>query len=111
MLYTYNTHTHTYMGFPGDSVDCQCKRWGFSPWVRKIPWRRAWQPTQEFLPGGPHGQRSLEGFSHRVIQGWTRLKLLRTHTACVHTYVYILLKMFSPIIVYYRILNIVLCAI
>ena len=21
------------------------------PWVRKIPWRRAWQPTPVFLPG------------------------------------------------------------
>ena len=24
---------------------------GFSPWVGKIPWRRAWQPTPVFLPG------------------------------------------------------------
>ena len=23
----------------------------FDPWVRKIPWRRAWQPTLAFLPG------------------------------------------------------------
>ena len=23
----------------------------FIPWVRKIPWRRAWQPTPVFLPG------------------------------------------------------------
>ena len=23
----------------------------FHPWVRKIPWRRAWQPTPVFLPG------------------------------------------------------------
>ena len=23
---------------------------GFDPWVRKIPWRRAWQPTPVFLP-------------------------------------------------------------
>jgi len=23
----------------------------FSPWVGKIPWRRAWQPTPIFLPG------------------------------------------------------------
>ena len=26
------------------------KRCGFDPWVRKIPWRRAWQPTPVFLP-------------------------------------------------------------
>ena len=24
----------------------------FDPWVGKIPWRRAWQPTAVFLPGG-----------------------------------------------------------
>ena len=38
---------------------CQCKRHGFNPWVRKIPWRRKWQPTPVFLPGKSHGQRSL----------------------------------------------------
>ena len=31
------------------------------PWVRKIPWRRKWQPTPVFLPGKSHGQRSLAG--------------------------------------------------
>ena len=31
----------------------------FDPWVRKIPWRRKWPPTPVFLPGKPHGQRSL----------------------------------------------------
>ena len=36
---------------------------GFSPWVRKIPWRRAWQPTPVFLPRESHGQRSLVGYS------------------------------------------------
>ena len=29
----------------------QCVRPGFNPWVGKIPWRRAWQPTPVFLPG------------------------------------------------------------
>ena len=24
---------------------------GFDPWVGRIPWRRAWQPTPIFLPG------------------------------------------------------------
>ena len=31
------------------------------PWVRKIPWRRKWQPTPEPLPGKFHGWRSLVG--------------------------------------------------
>ena len=29
----------------------QCGRPGFGPWVERIPWRRAWQPTPVFLPG------------------------------------------------------------
>ena len=37
----------------------------FDPWVRKIPWRKAWQPTPVFLPGESHGQRSLVGYSSR----------------------------------------------
>ena len=37
----------------------QCQRPGFSPWIRKIPWRRKWQPTPVFLPEEFHGQRSL----------------------------------------------------
>ena len=36
---------------------------GFDCWVRKIPWRREWLPTSAFLPGKPHGQRSLAGYS------------------------------------------------
>ena len=32
-------------------IRLQCSRPGFNPWVGKIPWRRAWQPTSVFLPG------------------------------------------------------------
>ena len=39
------------------------KRHGLAPWVRKIPWRRKWQPTPVFLPGKSHGQRSLVSYS------------------------------------------------
>ena len=35
------------------------KEWGFDPWVGKIPWRRAWQHTLEFLLWESNGQRSL----------------------------------------------------
>ena len=44
---------------------CQCgrgKRCRFDPWVRKIPWRKEWQPTPAFLPGESRGQRSLAGY-------------------------------------------------
>ena len=54
-------------GFPCDPVGgkepaCQCRRHGFKPWIRKIPWRRKWQPTPLFLPGKSHGQRNLLGY-------------------------------------------------
>ena len=49
--------------FPGSTsgkeLTClrgRCKRHRFDPWVRKIPWRRAWQPTPVSLPGESHGQ-------------------------------------------------------
>ena len=35
----------------------------FNPRIRKIPWRRKWQPTPVLLPGKFHGQRSLVGYS------------------------------------------------
>ena len=38
-------------------------RWGFDPWVGKISWRKNWQSTPVFLPGEPHGQRRLVGYS------------------------------------------------
>ena len=45
-------------GFPGGASgkepSCHCrrhKRLRFYPWVRKIPWKRARQPTPVFLPG------------------------------------------------------------
>ena len=58
------------LGFPGGTsgkeASCQCSRhWRrtFTPWVGKIPWRRAWQPTPVFLPGESHEQRRLVGYS------------------------------------------------
>ena len=48
-------------------------RHGFNPWVRKIPWRRAWQPTPILLPGEFHGQRSLVGYRQRVGHDWSDL--------------------------------------
>ena len=63
-------HFHLIPDFPGGTSGkepaCQCrrhKRHGFNPWIGKIPWRRAWQPTPVFLPREFHGQRSLESYS------------------------------------------------
>ena len=54
-------------GFQGGSVvknpPANSRRHMFNPLVRKIPWRRKWQPTLVFLPGEPHGQKWLVGDS------------------------------------------------
>ena len=46
-----------------ERICLQCRRCGFYPWIRKIPWRRKWQPIPLFLPGKFYGQRSLVGYS------------------------------------------------
>ena len=42
-------------GFLVASDSANARRPGFDPWVRKISWRRKWQPTPVFLPGKSHG--------------------------------------------------------
>ena len=60
------------LGFPGGTggkePTCQCRRQRrcrFNPWIWKIFWRRACQPTPVFLPGESHRQRRLAGYSLR----------------------------------------------
>ena len=69
--------------FPGGSdckVSClQCGRPGFDPWVRKILWRREWQPTPVLLPGKSHGQSSIVGYSpqgHKELDTTERVHFL-----------------------------------
>ena len=62
---------------------CQCRRWGFDPWVRKIPWRRAWQPNPVVLPGESHGQRSLVGYGSWGCKESDTTERLNNHKMCV----------------------------
>ena len=77
-IYSYNNlYTHIYSSIIHSNQASQValvvkdpsanagdvRRWGFDPWVRKISWRRKWQPTPVSLPGKCHGQRSLVGYS------------------------------------------------
>ena len=69
--------------FSGKESTCQCRRYRFNPWVRKIPWRGKWQPTPVFLPGESHGQRSLVGYS-----SWGHRELNTTEATqhrCTHS--------------------------
>ena len=70
----------------GKESSCQCrrcKRHRFGPWIRKIPWRRKWQPTPVFLPRRFHGQWSLAGYSPRGC------KEKRQHNTHTHTHTHI----------------------
>ena len=90
------------VGFPGGAsgknLTCQCwrcKRCGFNPWVRKILWRRAWQPTPVFLLGESHGQRSLVGYGpwgHKELDTTERLS---TYIKQVNKYLFILFMGFK----------------
>ena len=52
-------------GFPGDTavknLPANAGDIGSILGSRKVPWRRACQPTPVFLPGKSHGQKSLVG--------------------------------------------------
>ena len=61
----------THGGASGQGPTCQGRRHGrywFDPWVRKIPWRRAWQPTPVLAwripwteePGSPWGRKESD---------------------------------------------------
>ena len=51
----------------------QCRKPGFNPSVRKIPWRRVWQPTPVFLPGEfPQPRGAWWAIAHGVTKSQTR---------------------------------------
>ena len=81
-------------GTSGKESACQCKRlrrWSSGSWVRKIPWRRKWQPIPVFLPGESHGQRSLTGYSP-----WGRKESDTTE----HPHTLLLLLLLSSLVVW-----------
>ena len=45
---------------------CQHRSTVSIPNLRRSPWKRKWQPTSVFLPGGPHGQSAWCAPVHRV---------------------------------------------
>ena len=80
------------MGSSGSS-SLQCQRSRFDPWVRKIPWRRAWQPIPVFLLGESQGQRSLVDYSpqgHKELD-MTEVTEKASMHMCVHTHTHTLI--------------------
>ena len=61
------------------AYQCRRRKWhGLLPWVGKIPWRRAWQPSRVFCLENPMDRGAWQAAVHRVAQSWTRLKRLST---------------------------------
>ena len=48
---------------------CQCRRYEFDPWVRKIPWRGKWVHTPVFLLGNNPMDRGAWG---AIVHGITK---------------------------------------
>ena len=70
-------------GASGKGPACQCrrhKRRRFGPWVGKIPWRRAQQPSPVFLPGEHMDRRARWVPAHGVEKNWIPLKWPNAHT-------------------------------
>ena len=55
----------------------------FEPWVREIPWRRAWQPTPVFLPGESQDGGAWWAAVYGVAQSRTRLKRLSSRSSSI----------------------------
>ena len=63
-------------GACGKESACHCrrhKRCSFDPWVRKIPWRRAWQPTLYSCLENPIDRCAWWTTVHRVAKTWSWL--------------------------------------
>ena len=73
-----NLNIYIYTDFPGSSavknLPAMQKPRGFKfdPWVRKILWKRTWQPTPVFLPEESHGQRNLAAYSPQGLKDLDR---------------------------------------
>ena len=101
----YNVLVHTWCfhgSISSKEPPCQCrrhKRCRFYPWIRKIPWRRAWQSTLSILAWKiPWTEFSGELHTvHRVTKSPTWLKRLSTHS----TYLMYALMIHSVYIIIY----------
>ena len=55
----------------GKQITCQCRKCSFNPWVKKIPWRRKWQPISLLLLENPMDRGGWHFTVHGVIKSWT----------------------------------------
>ena len=73
------------MGFPSGASSkepaCQCRRLEFNPLVRKICWRRVWQPLQYSCLENPMDRGAWQATVRRVAKSraWLRQLSMNTH--------------------------------
>ena len=63
---------------PEREVKKSCKRQEFDGWVRKIPWRRKWQPTPVSCLGNPMDRGAWQATVQGIVKSQT--DLLTKHT-------------------------------
>ena len=63
-----------------------CKRFGFDPWVRKIPWRSKWQPIPVFWPWIPEFMNSRIPWTEEAggIGGHKESNTTKRVSTCAH---------------------------
>ena len=79
--------TRIYRWHSGKESACWCRRHrrhGLDPWIRKIPYRKKWQPTPVVLPENFHGLRSLVGYSPCKESNMTEYTLYMLHGSAFH---------------------------
>ena len=75
-----------------NKIHLQCRKLGFDPWVRKIPWRRKWQPIQYSCLGNPMDRGAWRATVHGVTKSGSWLSTAHTCNRTLRTHVYILVQ-------------------
>ena len=77
IIKVYYKYTKQFKDFPGGSDSKESAYnagdLGSVPGLGRYPGEGNGYPTPAFLPGKPHGWRSLIGYNHGVAKSWTRL--------------------------------------
>ena len=77
-------YTSLSRGFPGGSDVKNLpgrRRLGFNPWIRKIPWRRAWHYFSVFLSGESPWTEEPAGYRPLACKESDTTEQLSTHTS------------------------------
>ena len=107
-----HTHTHTHYVIQGSLVAhliknpsantgdrLQCRRPSFDPWVRKIPWRRKWQPLQHSCLENPmdRGAGGLQSMGSQRVRHDLATKQQQHAYTRIHTHTLLVLFLWKTL--------------